>query len=101
MLEERYRRTMINREISQTLARIEAAGVQVMYRSLDVRDAAAVAAAIGEAAHTLGPIRGIVHGAGVLAGSPHRREDRRAVRRGLLDQGGGLHRAAEAVTATT
>ncbi len=65
-LEEQYRRAMANREVLATLQQIEASGAHAIYRSLDVRDANAVAAAINEARSTLGPIAGIIHGAGVL-----------------------------------
>ena len=65
-IEEHYRRIIGNREIRSTLEQIEKAGATVMYRSLDVRDATAVATAIAEARTTLGPISGIIHGAGVL-----------------------------------
>ncbi len=65
-IEEQYRLIVANREILSTLDQIKKAGASVMYRSLDVRDAAAVKAAIAEARTTLGPISGIIHGAGVL-----------------------------------
>ncbi len=65
-VEEKYRKIMGNREIVMTLKQIEEAGGTVMYRSLDVRDAAAVTAAVAEARAAMGPIRGIIHGAGVL-----------------------------------
>src|SRR5438046_1767107 len=61
-----YRRLVAEREVRGTLAEIGAAGVEVMYRSLDVRDVAAVEGAIGEARRSMGPIRGVIHGAGVL-----------------------------------
>ncbi len=66
-LEFQYRRIASHREITANLARIEQAGGRAIYRSLDVRDADAVARAVAEARAHLGPIRGIVHGAGVLA----------------------------------
>jgi acyl transferase domain-containing protein/NADP-dependent 3-hydroxy acid dehydrogenase YdfG len=65
-VEEAYRKVMGNREIASTLRQIEQAGATVLYRSLDVRDEQAVAGAIAEARATLGPIAGIIHGAGVL-----------------------------------
>jgi NAD(P)-dependent dehydrogenase (short-subunit alcohol dehydrogenase family) len=39
----------------------------VIYRAVDVRDAATVAAVLEEVRRQVGPIRGLVHGAGVLA----------------------------------
>jgi acyl transferase domain-containing protein/NAD(P)-dependent dehydrogenase (short-subunit alcohol dehydrogenase family) len=66
LLEDEFRRVMADREVRDTLAQIEAIGTKVMYKSLDVRDTAAVKAAIADARTNLGPIRGIIHGAGVL-----------------------------------
>ena len=61
-------RSRPGREIACNLARIEAAGAaKVVYRAVDVRDAAAVRACLGATRSELGPIRGLVHGAGVLA----------------------------------
>ncbi|HPS00614.1 MAG TPA: SDR family NAD(P)-dependent oxidoreductase [Candidatus Sumerlaeota bacterium] len=65
---EQYRRWATNREILNNLSRIKAAGATaVEYRSVDVRNQGAVADCITEIRQTLGPIRGLVHGAGVLA----------------------------------
>jgi acyl transferase domain-containing protein len=58
---------LAQREVRRTLQRIEQAGGQASYRSVDLRDAAAVAAAIDNARAAHGPLRGLVHGAGVLA----------------------------------
>lgn len=65
-----FNRRMADREIRRNLERIAAAGATVAYHSLDVRDAAAVSAAMNDVRETLGPIRGLIHAAGVL-------EDRR------------------------
>ncbi len=54
-------------EIRETLAAIEAAGARAVYRSCDVRDAAAVRSLVSEVTADLGPVRGLIHGAGVLA----------------------------------
>jgi NAD(P)-dependent dehydrogenase (short-subunit alcohol dehydrogenase family)/acyl carrier protein len=65
---EQYRLVSAHREIRQTLARIEAAGARAFYRAVDIRDAAAVATVLSSLCQQLGaPVRGIVHGAGVLA----------------------------------
>jgi len=69
-LEAEYRRRIANRQIARNLTRLRAAGCTVIYRPIDVRDAAAVAAALDEARRDLGPVRGLIHGAGVI-------EDRR------------------------
>jgi acyl transferase domain-containing protein/acyl carrier protein/NAD(P)-dependent dehydrogenase (short-subunit alcohol dehydrogenase family) len=66
-IEERYRGVIAGREIVETLARVEAAGGRGLYRSADIRDAGAVGMLFDEIRREHGPIRGIVHGAGVLA----------------------------------
>jgi acyl transferase domain-containing protein/acyl carrier protein len=66
-LESAWREVDAAREIRATLAALEAAGSRVLYRSVDVRDHSAVRAALEEARRVLGPVAGIVHGAGVLA----------------------------------
>jgi len=54
---------LAGREVRRTLERIEAAGAKAIYRAVDVRDREAVTALCQE----VGPVRGLVHGAGVLA----------------------------------
>jgi NAD(P)-dependent dehydrogenase (short-subunit alcohol dehydrogenase family) len=66
-LGEQARAVQVRRELRTNLGRIEQAGAKVTYRSVDVRDAAAVAAVLDEVRRRFGPIRGLVHGAGVLA----------------------------------
>jgi NAD(P)-dependent dehydrogenase (short-subunit alcohol dehydrogenase family)/acyl carrier protein len=60
------REILAARDIRTTLASAAAAGVTVRYRQVDVRDEAAVKLAVDDARATLGPIRAVVHGAGVL-----------------------------------
>jgi hypothetical protein len=55
------------REIRATLADLQAAGSPVRYAAVDVRDAAGVAAAVAAAVAAHGPVRGLIHGAGILA----------------------------------
>jgi hypothetical protein len=55
------------REIRRTLDRIAAAGGRAIYRAVDVRDRESVTAVIDEVRRAVGPITGLVHGAGVLA----------------------------------
>jgi acyl transferase domain-containing protein len=62
-----YQQIAAGREVRQTLARIEAAGGRAVYRAVDVRDAGAVAEVLTTVRRDFGPIRGLVHGAGVLA----------------------------------
>jgi NAD(P)-dependent dehydrogenase (short-subunit alcohol dehydrogenase family) len=64
---EQYRQVSANREMLSNIDRMEAAGARVFYRSVDVRDAAAVGSVMEEVRAEFGPIKGIVHGAGVLA----------------------------------
>ena len=66
---EQTRRILVSREIRHNLERISATGAKVEYQSLDVCNDAALALALGEASSRLGPMRGLVHGAGVLADS--------------------------------
>ncbi|MGH1340643.1 MAG: SDR family NAD(P)-dependent oxidoreductase, partial [Nannocystales bacterium] len=54
-------------EIRATLAAITASGARAEYRACDVRDAGAVEALVKAVASELGPVRMLVHGAGVLA----------------------------------
>jgi NAD(P)-dependent dehydrogenase (short-subunit alcohol dehydrogenase family) len=58
---------LAQREIRATIRGIEAAGAEVRYEPVDVADAADVSRAIAAARAVWGPIRGLVHGAGVLA----------------------------------
>ena len=56
-----------NREIQGSLRRIKEAGGQALYRSVDLRDSDAVVAVIKDVREEYGPIKGLIHGAGVLA----------------------------------
>jgi len=58
-------RALADREIRATLAALAEHAAFVHYRSLDVRDGAALAAALGEIRHERGRLDGIVHAAGV------------------------------------
>ena len=66
-LEGEFRRRMANREIARNLERMRATGATVEYRSVDICDADAVAKTVAQLREQHGPIRGIIHGAGVLA----------------------------------
>ncbi|MDR2519895.1 MAG: SDR family oxidoreductase [Eubacteriaceae bacterium] len=54
-------------EIQKNLAVAEKQGVKAIYICCDVRDEKSVRAAVSEAVSTLGPITGIIHGAGAIA----------------------------------
>ena len=66
-ISEQFQQVMNDRAIRRNLERCAAAGARVVYRSVDVRDAGVTAAVLGEVRHEFGPIRGLIHGAGVLA----------------------------------
>ena len=66
-VERSYRQIAAQREISGNLTRIRGAGAQAIYRSVDVTDARAVAEAAQEIRRQHGPVKGLIHGAGVLA----------------------------------
>ncbi|MBF0388463.1 MAG: SDR family NAD(P)-dependent oxidoreductase [Desulfamplus sp.] len=61
-----YKKISSNREISQNLKRIEAAGSFVKYYSVDIRDFEELNKALKDAKQNFGKITGVVHGAGVL-----------------------------------
>jgi acyl transferase domain-containing protein/NAD(P)-dependent dehydrogenase (short-subunit alcohol dehydrogenase family) len=64
---EAYRKIVDRREIARTLARIAACGGSARYHAVDIRNAFAVSEAIGRFQAEAGPVRGLIHGAGVLA----------------------------------
>jgi len=66
-VQDEYQRLSTNRELLVNLARLRKIGNTVRYYSVDVRDAGKVANCIEQARREIGPIRGVVHGAGVLA----------------------------------
>ncbi|MFK7931537.1 MAG: SDR family NAD(P)-dependent oxidoreductase [Myxococcota bacterium] len=55
------------REIRSTLDQVDATGARAVYAAADVNDPEAVRAAIHGMTATAGPVRGVVHGAGVIA----------------------------------
>ncbi|MCB9849176.1 MAG: SDR family NAD(P)-dependent oxidoreductase [Phycisphaerales bacterium] len=65
-LQAAYRRIQSQREISQTLAQLHDAGVEATYASVDVTDKAAVRDVVRAARERFGPVRGLIHGAGVI-----------------------------------
>ena len=52
--------------MAQTLADLQAAGIEATYHTCDVTDPEAVRTILGEVASRYGKIDGIIHGAGVL-----------------------------------
>lgn len=66
-LSNRVRGVIRSREIEHTLAAIKDAGSQARYRAVSVTDQTAVDGVIAETRADWGPVRGLIHGAGVLA----------------------------------
>ncbi|BAC90790.1 SDR family NAD(P)-dependent oxidoreductase [Gloeobacter violaceus] len=66
-LESACRDLAARQEIQSTLRAIEQAGGQALYACADVTNAEAVKAAIEAATLQLGPVTGVIHGAGSLA----------------------------------
>ena len=56
-----------SREIQNRIKGLEAKGCQVTYRSVDVRQLSELSKVLDEARERHGEVRGIIHGAGVLA----------------------------------
>jgi NAD(P)-dependent dehydrogenase (short-subunit alcohol dehydrogenase family) len=67
VLGKQVRDLLAAREIRHTLAAIEAAGGQARYRSASVTDPQAIDAVLAEVRTDWGPVRALIHGAGVLA----------------------------------
>ncbi|MBW2671658.1 MAG: SDR family oxidoreductase, partial [Deltaproteobacteria bacterium] len=65
-LEKTYKEYMANREITNNLNKISQLGVNVRYYKVDVRDVDQVKRALDDVRSVYGPIKGIIHGAGVL-----------------------------------
>jgi NAD(P)-dependent dehydrogenase (short-subunit alcohol dehydrogenase family)/acyl carrier protein len=66
-ISEKLRLVNSQREISRNLERIAAAGAEVTYHAIDVRNRDAVHELLADVRTRSGPIRGLIHGAGVLA----------------------------------
>ncbi|MBG1257908.1 SDR family NAD(P)-dependent oxidoreductase [Nostoc commune] len=62
-----YNKITSSREIKKTLAAIEKTGAKAEYISVDVTDTQALQEKLANAVQHLGPITGIIHGAGNLA----------------------------------
>jgi len=66
-LQQHVAQIMTGRELRNNLTALRALGANVVYEAVDVRDPGAVAAVLQRAQRDLGPIRAVIHGAGVLA----------------------------------
>ncbi|MGE4069930.1 MAG: SDR family NAD(P)-dependent oxidoreductase [Lysobacterales bacterium] len=66
-LQARVRQVLSTREIRATLAELAAVGCEAHYLRASVEDAAEVDAALRRVRSEIGPIRGLIHAAGVIA----------------------------------
>ncbi|MFG1651599.1 SDR family NAD(P)-dependent oxidoreductase [Micromonospora sp. NPDC049275] len=84
-------------ELAANLARIAAAGVTVRYARADVTDAAAVRQAVRDLSAELGPVTGLLHGAGRNEPAGLASLDPAAFRRTLAPKVDGLRAVLDAV----
>jgi NAD(P)-dependent dehydrogenase (short-subunit alcohol dehydrogenase family) len=66
IVESAYQRLLHDREIRANIDRMKQAGARVHYYQADVRDEAALSAALDDVYRRLGAIDGVIHGAGVI-----------------------------------
>ncbi|MDX2481754.1 MAG: SDR family NAD(P)-dependent oxidoreductase [Desulfuromusa sp.] len=62
-----YQQVLAAREIRTTLERILKSGGTAIYRSVDLRNQQAISSLLDEIREQYGPVKGLIHGAGVLA----------------------------------
>ncbi|GGU98036.1 polyketide synthase [Actinomadura cremea] len=84
-------------ELAANLARMSDAGATVGYARADVADPARVAAAVAELTESLGPVTGVLHGAGRNVPAGLAGLDMPEVRRTLAPKTGGLEAVLAAV----
>ncbi len=66
-IQSRVRRILAQREVQKTIDQLKSVGSEVRYLPVDVRDEKQLQSSLEEVRRTWGPIRGLIHGAGVLA----------------------------------
>ncbi|MBW2167296.1 MAG: SDR family NAD(P)-dependent oxidoreductase, partial [Deltaproteobacteria bacterium] len=66
MLEKAYKKHMANREISRNLEKLRQNGTSAFYFSADIRKPEQLNRILDDVRSAYGPIKGIIHGAGVL-----------------------------------
>ncbi|MBU4463840.1 MAG: SDR family NAD(P)-dependent oxidoreductase [Desulfobacteraceae bacterium] len=66
LLEKSFKKHLANREILKSMQKLKETGVTAIYYSVDVRDFQAVNSVLDDVRFTHGPIKGIIHGAGIL-----------------------------------
>jgi acyl transferase domain-containing protein/acyl carrier protein len=90
------REILAAREMKANLDRLRATGAEVRYFAADVADRAAVQAAVDEIRAGFGPIRGLVHAAGVLADKEIRAKTVDQFRRVMAAKADGLRNLLDA-----
>jgi acyl transferase domain-containing protein/NADP-dependent 3-hydroxy acid dehydrogenase YdfG len=95
-----YERHVAAREVREQLGLMRAAGAAVHYMPVDVRDGADVRAAIADVTGRLGPVRGIVHAAGVLEDKLIKDKTARQIANVFDTKVAGLRHLLEAVDAS-
>jgi acyl transferase domain-containing protein/NAD(P)-dependent dehydrogenase (short-subunit alcohol dehydrogenase family) len=65
-LETAFKKHMANREMLRNLKKMKDAGASIYYYSADVRQADTIASILTEVREKYGPVKGLIHGAGVL-----------------------------------
>ncbi|MCP4108159.1 MAG: SDR family NAD(P)-dependent oxidoreductase [Desulfobacteraceae bacterium] len=65
-LEKRFKKLMANREISNNLEKLRSTGATVLYCSADICDFNSVKSVLNDVRMIHGPVKGIIHGAGIL-----------------------------------
>lgn len=66
-IQSQTQQILASREIARQLSRLRSIGVSAHYFSVDVRDESAIQQIVTRVQREWGPVRGIIHGAGVLA----------------------------------
>ena len=84
-------------ELAATLERLTRAGVRFVYRSADVQDAAALRVAVAAIEGELGPITGVLHGAGLNQPRPLATMDLDTLEQTLAPKVQGMHNVLAAV----
>ena len=65
-VEKIFQKYMANREIAGTIAKLKSSGAAVHYYAVDIRDREKLLKLFNEIRSSLGPVKAVVHGAGVL-----------------------------------
>ena len=66
LVEKSFKKHLANREISKNMQKLREIGATALYYSVDVRDFHAVNSVLDDVRSAHGPIKGVIHGAGIL-----------------------------------